>query len=48
MGSVILNVDATLVAEAPKIAPYLNAMKDQPRRRSGGAERPRRDQGDDE
>ena len=27
MGSVILNVDATLVAEAPKIAPYLNAMK---------------------
>jgi 2-C-methyl-D-erythritol 2,4-cyclodiphosphate synthase len=27
MGSIILNVDATLVAEAPKIAPYLNAMK---------------------
>jgi 2-C-methyl-D-erythritol 2,4-cyclodiphosphate synthase len=27
MGSVIVNVDATLVAEAPKIAPYLNAMK---------------------
>ena len=27
MGSVILNVDATLVAEAPKIAPYLIAMK---------------------
>ena len=27
MGSVILNVDATLIAEAPKIAPYLNAMK---------------------
>ena len=27
MGSVVLNVDATLVAEAPKIAPYLNAMK---------------------
>ncbi|HEY5707646.1 MAG TPA: 2-C-methyl-D-erythritol 2,4-cyclodiphosphate synthase [Terrimicrobiaceae bacterium] len=27
MGSVILNVDATLVAEAPKIAPYLDAMK---------------------
>ena len=26
-GSVVLNVDATLVAEAPKIAPYLNAMK---------------------
>jgi 2-C-methyl-D-erythritol 2,4-cyclodiphosphate synthase len=26
-GSVIVNVDATLVAEAPKIAPYLNAMK---------------------
>jgi 2-C-methyl-D-erythritol 2,4-cyclodiphosphate synthase len=26
-GNVILNVDATLVAEAPKIAPYLNAMK---------------------
>ena len=27
MGRVILNVDATLVAEAPKIAPYLIAMK---------------------
>lgn len=27
IGSVILNVDATLVAEAPKIAPYLIAMK---------------------
>jgi 2-C-methyl-D-erythritol 2,4-cyclodiphosphate synthase len=27
-GSVILNVDATLVAEAPKIAPYLSTMKD--------------------
>jgi 2-C-methyl-D-erythritol 2,4-cyclodiphosphate synthase len=27
MGTVILNVDATLVAEAPKIAPYLAAMK---------------------
>ncbi len=27
-GSVILNVDATLVAEAPKIAPYLGTMKD--------------------
>ena len=27
MGSVILNVDATLVAEAPKISPYLDAMK---------------------
>ena len=27
MGSIILNVDATLVAETPKIAPYLNAMK---------------------
>ena len=27
MGSVVVNVDATLVAEAPKIAPYLNAMK---------------------
>jgi 2-C-methyl-D-erythritol 2,4-cyclodiphosphate synthase len=26
-GNVILNVDATLVAEAPKVAPYLNAMK---------------------
>ena len=26
-GSLVLNVDATLVAEAPKIAPYLNAMK---------------------
>ena len=26
-GSVVLNVDATLVAEAPKIAPYLDAMK---------------------
>jgi 2-C-methyl-D-erythritol 2,4-cyclodiphosphate synthase len=26
-GSVILNVDATLVAEAPKIGPYVNAMK---------------------
>jgi 2-C-methyl-D-erythritol 2,4-cyclodiphosphate synthase len=26
-GRVILNVDATLVAEAPKIAPYLDAMK---------------------
>jgi 2-C-methyl-D-erythritol 2,4-cyclodiphosphate synthase len=26
-GGVILNVDATLVAEAPKIAPYLDAMK---------------------
>ena len=26
-GGVILNVDATLVAEAPKIAPYLIAMK---------------------
>jgi 2-C-methyl-D-erythritol 2,4-cyclodiphosphate synthase len=26
-GDVILNVDATLVAEAPKIAPYLDAMK---------------------
>jgi 2-C-methyl-D-erythritol 2,4-cyclodiphosphate synthase len=26
-GWVILNVDATLVAEAPKIAPYLDAMK---------------------
>ena len=27
MGSAVVNVDATLVAEAPKIAPYLNAMK---------------------
>ncbi len=27
MGRVIVNVDATLIAEAPKIAPYLNAMK---------------------
>ena len=27
LGSVILNVDATLVAEAPKIAPHLVAMK---------------------
>ena len=27
MGTVILNVDATLVAETPKIAPYLDAMK---------------------
>jgi 2-C-methyl-D-erythritol 2,4-cyclodiphosphate synthase len=27
-GSVILNVDATLVAEAPRIAPYLHRMKD--------------------
>ncbi len=27
MGTVILNVDATLIAEAPKIAPYLEAMK---------------------
>src|ERR1700754_2229613 len=27
LGTVILNVDATLVAEAPKIAPYLAAMK---------------------
>lgn len=26
-GVVVLNVDATLVAEAPKIAPYLAAMK---------------------
>ena len=26
-GDVVLNVDATLVAEAPKIAPYLDAMK---------------------
>ena len=26
-GDVILNVDATLVAEVPKIAPYLDAMK---------------------
>jgi 2-C-methyl-D-erythritol 2,4-cyclodiphosphate synthase len=26
-GNVVLNVDATLVAEAPKIAPYLDAMK---------------------
>ena len=48
MGSVILNVDATLVAEAPKIAPYLIAMKAQPRRRSGGAGRPSGDQGDNE
>jgi 2-C-methyl-D-erythritol 2,4-cyclodiphosphate synthase len=27
MGAVILNIDATLVAEAPKLAPYLAAMK---------------------
>jgi 2-C-methyl-D-erythritol 2,4-cyclodiphosphate synthase len=27
MGAVILNIDATLVAEAPKMAPYLAAMK---------------------
>jgi 2-C-methyl-D-erythritol 2,4-cyclodiphosphate synthase len=27
MGAVILNIDATLIAEAPKIAPYLEAMK---------------------
>jgi 2-C-methyl-D-erythritol 2,4-cyclodiphosphate synthase len=27
MGSAILNVDATLIAEAPKITPYLSAMK---------------------
>jgi 2-C-methyl-D-erythritol 2,4-cyclodiphosphate synthase len=27
MGTVILNIDATLVAEAPRIAPYLEAMK---------------------
>ena len=26
-GDVVLNVDATLVAESPKIAPYLDAMK---------------------
>jgi 2-C-methyl-D-erythritol 2,4-cyclodiphosphate synthase len=26
-GNAVLNVDATLVAEAPKIAPYLDAMK---------------------
>jgi 2-C-methyl-D-erythritol 2,4-cyclodiphosphate synthase len=26
--SVVLNVDATLVAEAPKIAPYLDSMKE--------------------
>jgi 2-C-methyl-D-erythritol 2,4-cyclodiphosphate synthase len=26
-GGVVLNVDATLVAEAPKMAPYLDAMK---------------------
>jgi 2-C-methyl-D-erythritol 2,4-cyclodiphosphate synthase len=26
-GTVVLNVDATLVAEAPKIAPHLEAMK---------------------
>ncbi|HEY5778477.1 MAG TPA: 2-C-methyl-D-erythritol 2,4-cyclodiphosphate synthase [Terrimicrobiaceae bacterium] len=27
LGTVVLNVDATLVAEAPKIAPHLEAMK---------------------
>jgi 2-C-methyl-D-erythritol 2,4-cyclodiphosphate synthase len=27
MGAVILNIDATLVAETPKMAPYLAAMK---------------------
>jgi 2-C-methyl-D-erythritol 2,4-cyclodiphosphate synthase len=27
MGTIILNIDATLVAEAPRIAPYLGAMK---------------------
>ena len=31
MDIVIVNVDATLVAEAPKMAPYLAAMKDESR-----------------